>query len=126
MKKKNPLEEVLERIGKMSDEEKAAIYEDVKEATKSIDELDHLISDAVVSWGRKHQDEEHVTAKMMTGLSRGLCYILVALDETCDDSEHKPSSTFLAMLPIGLMLAKKEYDLREQMEHERLMREGAN
>ena len=126
MKKKNPLEEVLERIGKMSDEEKAAIYEDVKEATKSADELEHLICDAVVSWGKKHQDENHLTAKMMTGLQKGVCRLLVTLDETCGDSENKPSSTFLAMLPIGLMLAKKEYDLREQMEHERLMREGAN
>jgi len=125
-KEKTSLEEALECIDKLSDEEKAALYEDVKEATKSIDELDQLISDAVVSWGRKHQDEEHVTAKMMTGLQKGLCRILIALDETNKDSEHKPSSTFLAMLPVGMVLAKKEYDFREQIEHEIKMREGAN
>jgi hypothetical protein len=126
MKKKTSLEEAMERIDKMSDEEKAALYEDFKEATKSMDELEHLIRDAVASWGRKHQDEEHVTAKMMTGLSKGLCHILVVLDETCGDSEHKPSSAFLATLPIGMVLAKKEYDLREHLEHARKMREGVN
>ena len=110
----------------MSDEEKAALYEDVKEATKSMNELEHMIRDAVASWGKKHQDEDHFMAKMMTGLQKGLCHILVTLDETCGDSEHKPSSSFLAMLPVGMVLAKKEYDLREQLEHARKMREGAN
>ena len=126
MKKKNPLEEMLERIEKMSDEEKEAIYKEARESMSDTDELEHLICDAVVSWGKNHQDEDHFTAKMMTGLSKGLCRILVALDESCGDSEHKPSSAFLAMMPVSMALAKKEYDLRKQMEHERLMREGAN
>ena len=126
MKKKNPLEEMLERIDKMSDEEKEAIYKEARESMSDTDELERLICDAVDSWGKNHQGEDHFTAKMMTGLQKGLCRILVAFDETCGDSEHKPSSTFLAMLPVGMALAKKEYDFREQIEHERKMREGAN
>jgi len=126
MKKKNPLEEMLERIDKMSDEEKEAIYKEARESMSDTDELERLICDAVVSWGKNHQGEDHFTAKMITGLQKGFCRILVALDESCGDSEHKPSSAFLAMLPVGMALSKREYDLRKQMEHERLMREGAN
>ena len=126
MKKKNPLEEMLERIDKMSDEEKEAIYKEARESMSDMDELERLICDTVVSWGKNHQGEDHFTAKMMIGLQKAFCRILIALDESCDDSEHKPSSAFLAMLPVGMALAKKEYDLHKQMEHERLMREGAN
>ena len=110
----------------MSDEEKEAIYKEARESMSDMDELERLICDTVVSWGKNHQGEDHFTAKMMIGLQKAFCRILIALDESCDDSEHKPSSAFLAMLPVGMALAKKEYDLHKQMEHERLMREGAN
>ena len=126
MKKKNPLEEVLERIEQLSDEEKAAIYKEARESMNDVRELEHQIVDVVLSWMKDHQYDDNVMPKMITGLQKGVCRLLVTLDETNEDGGRKPSMTFLAMLPIGLILAKKEYDLREQMEHERLMREGAN
>ena len=126
MKKKNPLEEILERIEQMPDEEKAAIYKKARESMNDVSELEHQIADVVLSWMKDHQYDDNVMPKMLTGLQKGVCHLLVTLDEFNEDSEHKPSMTFRAMLPIGLILAKKEYDLRKQMEHERLMRDGAN
>ena len=126
MKKKNPLEEVLELIEQMPDEEKASIYKKARESMNDVDELEHQIVDVVLSWMKNHQYDDNVIPTMLTGLQKGVSRVLVALDETNEYDGRKPSSAFLAMLPVGLMLAKKEYDLREQMEHERLMREGAN
>jgi hypothetical protein len=126
MKKKNPLEEVLKRIEQLSDEEKAAIYKEARESMNDVGELEHQIVDVVISWMEDHRHDDNVVPKMITGLQKGVCHVLVTLDESNEDGGRKPSSAFLAMLPIGLILAKKEYDLREQMEHERLMREGAN
>ena len=110
----------------MPDEEKAAIYKEARESMNDVDELEHQIADVVLSWMKDHQYDDNVILKMITGLQKGVCHVLVTLDESNEDGGRKPSSAFLAMLPIGLMLAKKEYDLRKQMEHERLMREGAN
>ena len=126
MKKKNKLEEVLKRIEQMSDEEKAAIYKEAKESMNDVDELEHQIVDVVLSWMKDHRYDDNAMAKLMVGLQKGVCHLLVTLDESDKGCGHNPSMTFRAMLPVGLMLAKKEYDLREQMEHERLMREGAN
>ena len=126
MKKKNPLEEVLKLIEQMPDEEKAAIYKKARESMNDVDELEHQIVDVVISWMKDHRYDDNVMPKMMTGLQKGVSHVLVTLDECNEDDGRKPSSAFLAMLPVGLMLAKKEHDLREQMEHERLMREGAN
>ena len=126
MKKKNPFEEVLERIEQMSDEEKAAIYKEARESMNDVSELEHQIADVVLSWMKDHRHDDNVIPKMLTGFQKGVCRLLVTLDESNEDGGRKPSMTFRAMLPIGLILAKKEYDLRKQMEHERLMREGAN
>lgn len=126
MKKKNPLEEILERIEQMPDEEKAAIYKEASESMNDVSELEHQIADVVLSWMKDHQYDDNVIPKMLTGLQKGVCRLLVTLDESNEEGVRKPSMTFRAMLPIGLILAKKEYDLRKQMEHERLMREGAN
>ena len=126
MKKKNPLEEVLKLIEQMPDEEKAAIYKEARESMNGVSELEHQIVDVVISWMKDHQHDDNVMPKMITGLQKGVCRLLVTLDESIEDGGRKPSMTFRAILPIGLMLAKKEYNIREQMEHERLMREGAN
>ena len=126
MKKKNPLEQILERIEHMSDEEKAAIYKEAREGMNDVSELEHQIVDVVISWMEDHRHDDNVMPKLITGLQKGVCRLLVTLDASNEDGWRKPSMTFRAMLPIGLMLAKKEYDIREQMEHERLMREGAN
>ena len=110
----------------MPDEEKAAIYKEARESMNDVCELEHQIVDVVLSWMKDHKYDDNVVPKMITGLQKGVCRLLVTLDESNEDGGRKPSMAFRAMLPIGLMLAKKEYDLLEQMEHERLMREGAN
>lgn len=70
MKKKNPLEEVLERIEQMPDEEKAAIYKEARESMNDVSELEHQIADVVLSWMKDHQYDDNVMPKMITGFRK--------------------------------------------------------
>ena len=125
--KKKGIEEVLERLSNMTDEEKVAMVKEAKAASKDVEELADLIVSTVLAWMKHHQnDEGDMMARLVTGFSKGVCSLLVTFDEAFKDSGHHPSSTFIAMLPIGMALAKREIEINEKIEHERMMAEGAN
>lgn len=125
--KKKGIEEVLERLSNMTDEEKVAMVKEAKAATKDVEELADLIVSTVLAWMKHHQnDEGDMMARLVTGFSKGVCSLLVTFDEAFEDSGHHPSSTFIAMLPIGMAMAKVEREIHQKMEHERMMAEGAN
>ena len=124
---KKDLKKVLDRLSEMTDEEKKAILKEAKAATKDVEELADLIVSTVLSWMKHHEhDEGDMMARLVTGFSKGVCSLLVTFDEAFEDSGHQPSRTFIAMLPIGMSLAKMEREIHKKMEHERMMKEGAN
>ena len=126
--KKKGFEAVLERLSNMTDEEKVAMVKEAKAASKDVEEISDLIISSVHAWMKHHVDDDDcMVPKLMTGMSKGVCFVLASLDSTCgSESGHKPSDTFRAMLPLGMALAKREIELNEKMEHERMMAEGAN
>lgn len=124
---KKDLKKVLNRLSKMTDEEKKAILKEAKAATKDVEELADLIVSTVLAWMKHHEhDEGDMMARLVTGFSKGVCSLLVTFDEAFEDSGHQPSRTFIAMLPIGMTMAKMEREVHKKMEHERMMKEGAN
>ena len=133
--KKKGFEEVLECLSEttdkslsgMSDEEKKALFEEAKAGMKDAEELSNLIERTVMDWVKHHEDDDgNLMPKLVTGLSKGVCHLLVAFDEAVESSGHHPSSTFCAMLPMGMSLAKIGREIQKKMEHERMMKEGAN
>jgi hypothetical protein len=125
--KKEGIEKLLDRLSKMTDEERAAMFEEARASSKDIAELADLIVSTVLSWLKHHEnDEGDKMANLITGLSKGICSLLVTLDKAYEDNGIYPSKTFIAMLPIGMTLAKMESEIVEKMEHERMMKEGAN
>lgn len=124
---KKDLEKVLDRLSNMTEEEKKAILKEAKAATKDVEELADLIVSTVLAWMKHHEhDEGDMMARLVTGFSKGVCSLLVTFDEAFEDSGHQPSRTFIAMLPIGMAMAKMEREIHKKMEHERMMKEGAN
>jgi hypothetical protein len=124
---KKSIEKVLDRLSEMTDEEKKAILKEAKAATKDVEELADLIVSTVLAWMKHHEhDEGDMMARLVTGFSKGVCSLLVTFDEAFEDSGHQPSGTFIAMLPIGMSLAKMEREIHKKMEHERMMKEGVN
>ena len=125
--KKEGIEKLLDRLSKMTDEERAAMFEEARASSKDIAELADLIVSTVLSWLKHHEnDEGDKMANLITGLSKGICSLLVTLDKAYEDNGIYPSKTFIAMLPIGMTLAKMESEIVEKMEHERMIKEGAN
>lgn len=125
--KKEGIEKLLDRLSKMTDEERAAMFEEARASSKDIAELADLIVSTVLSWLKHHEnDEGDKMANLITGLSKGICSLLVTLDKAYEDNGIYPSKTFIAMLPIGMTLAKMESEIVEKMEHEWMMKEGAN
>ena len=125
--KKEGIEKLLDRLSKMTDEERSAMFEEARASSKDIAELADLIVSTVLSWLKHHEnDEGDKMANLITGLSKGICSLLVTLDKAYEDNGIYPSKTFIAMLPIGMTLAKMESEIVEKMEHERMMKEGAN
>lgn len=124
---KKDLKKVLDRLSEMTDEEKKAILKEAKAATKDVEELADLIVSTVLAWMKHHEhDEGDMMARLVTGFSKGVCSLLVTFDEAFEESGHQPSRTFIAMLPIGMSLAKMEREIHKEMEHERMIKEGAN
>ena len=124
---KKDLKKVLDCLSEMTDEEKKAILKEAKAATKDVEELADLIVSTVLAWMKHHEhDEGDMMARLVTGFSKGVCSLLVTFDEAFEDSGHHPSSTFIAMLPIGMSLAKMEREIHKEMEHERMIKDGAN
>ena len=124
---KKDLKKVLDRLSNMTEEEKEAMFKEAKAATKDVEELADLIVSTVLAWMKHHEhDEGDMMARLMTGFSNGVCSLLVTFDEAFEDSGHQPSRTFIAMLPIGMAMAKMEREIHKEMEHERMMKEGAN
>jgi len=125
--KKKGIEKVLDRLSEMTDEKKAAVLQEAKVASKDVSELADLIVNTVLAWIKHHEhDDGDMMAKLVTGFSKGVCSLLVTFDEAYADSDHHLSSTFCAMLPIGMSLAKMEREIHQKIEHERMMAEGAN
>lgn len=124
---KKDLKKVLDRLSNMTEEEKEAMLKEAKTVSKDIADLADLIVSTVLAWMKHHEgDEGDMEAKLITGLSKGICSLLVTIDKAYEDSDHYPSKTFMLMLPIGMMLSKMESEIVEKMEHERMMKEGAN
>jgi len=124
---KKDLKNVLDRLSNMTEEEKEAMFKEAKAATKDVEELADLIASTVLAWMKHHEhDEGDMMARLVTGFSKGVCSLLVTFDEAFEDSGHQPSRTFIAMLPIGMSLAKMEREIHKKMEHERIMEEGVN
>ena len=124
---KKDLKNVLDRLSNMTEEEKEAMFKEAKAATKDVEELADLIVSSVLAWMKHHEhDEGDMMARLVTGFSKGVCSLLVTFDEAFEDSGHQPSRTFIAMLPIGMAMAKMEREIHKKMEHERMIKEGAN
>lgn len=124
--KKKGIEEVLERISNMTYEEKVEALKEAKVAGKDIAELADLIISSVAAWLKHHADDEYSMPKLMSGMSRGVCFILAAVDSINGEPDHKPSDMFRALLPMGIKRAEIEREMHDKMEHDQMVEEGVN
>lgn len=131
-KKKETFEELLKKFAKehgkdIKDIDIEAMMKESEGAAQDIEEISKMITTNLMGWIERQPDKEGWMAKVMAGMSRGVCFMLAVFDSMQDeDCKLLPSDTFRMLFPFGMVVAGKEVAVIRKRAHDEFVKSNAN